>query len=158
MHAWQKSILAVVALVGAAGMGAALHVEKSADQRMTLNAVEAPASDGHYSFAIRATPVAGLYPGADRRLVLTLDNPYPFALVVTDMRARLVSTSNPGCAPVSTNLELRPYTGRLPLSVAADDSHAGGTVPLHMPNSVVDACQAATFTIALDADATRATA
>lgn len=153
MQRWHKAAVAAAALVGAAGLGAALHAGESTDQKMTLTASQGGAE---YSFAVRATPVEGLYPGADRRLVLTLDNPYGVDLVVTDVHARLVSTSRPGCAPVAENLQVRGYAGDLPLRVGAEDSREAGVVPLHMPNTVVDACQQATFTIALDAVASQA--
>jgi hypothetical protein len=109
-----------------------------------------------YSFIVQAAPVGGLYPGAVRQLRLTLTNPYTFDLLVTGMHADLVGTSRPGCAPVPTNLEVRAYTGELPVGVKAEDSAQGGAVPLHMPNSVSDDCQRATFTIRLSADAMRA--
>ena len=157
MHRWQMLAVATTAVVGAAGLGFALNVDGSTDQEMELTA--APATDVHasqYSFTVQATPVEGLYPGAVRQLRLTLTNPYTFDLLVTGMHADLVGTSRPGCDPVSTNLEVRPYTGELPVGVEAEDSAEAGTVPLHMPNSVVDDCQRATFTIRLSADAMRA--
>jgi hypothetical protein len=123
----------------------------------TLTAVHADATD-RYSFVMHAEGVEDLYPGADRRLVLTMTNPYAFDLLVTDIHAELAATSNAGCDPVPANLQLRDFTGDLPVRVAAGSDTESGAVPLHMPNSVVDACQRATFTIALDADATRADA
>ncbi len=155
MPRWQLALVAAVTIAGAAGAGAVLRPVASIDQATTLTAVQ---DDQHYSFVMRAAGVAELYPGADRRLVLTMTNPYAFDLLVTDVRAELAATSNPGCEPVPANLELRAYTGELPVRVDAKSEHESGAVPLHMPNSVVDACQRATFTIALTADATRADA
>ena len=155
MPRWQLALVAVVTIAGAAGAGAALRPAASADQATTLTAVQ---DHERYSFVMRAAGVADLYPGADRRLVLTMTNPYAFDLLVTDIHAELAATSNAGCEPVPANLELRDYTGNLPVRVAAGSDHESGAVPLHMPNSVVDACQRATFTIALAADATRADA
>jgi hypothetical protein len=155
---WPIALLAVVTVAGAAGVGAALRPDGSTDQPTTLTAVHDTAPDGTYSFVMRAAAVEDLYPGADRRLVLTMTNPYAFDLVVTGIRATLAGTSNAGCEPVPANLQLRDYTGELPVRVAAGSDTESGAVPLHMPNSVVDACQRATFTIALDADATRADA
>jgi hypothetical protein len=153
LQRWHKTVVAAAALVGAASLGAALRAGESTDQKMTLTAAQGGA---RYSFSVRATPVEGLYPGADRRLVLTLDNPYTVDLVVTDVRAHVIATSRPGCEPVAQNLEVQRYHGDLPVRVGAQDSRSAGVVPLHMPNSVVDACQQATFTIALDAVANRA--
>lgn len=157
MHRWQMLAVATTAVVGAAGLGFALNAEGSTDQEMELTAspgAEPGASE--YSFTVQATPVEGLYPGAVRQLRLTLTNPYTFDLLVTGMRADVVGTSRPGCAPVPTNLEVRPYTGELPVGVKAEESAEAGAVPLHMPNSVANDCQRATFTIVLSADATRA--
>jgi hypothetical protein len=149
--------VATTAVVGAAGLGFALNVNGSSDQEMELTAAPVPdLRESRYSFTVQATPVDGLYPGAVRRLRLTLTNPYTFDLLVTGLRADLVGTSRPGCAPVSTNLEVQPYTGELPVGVKAEESTEAGAVPLHMPNSVVDDCQRATFTIKLSADAMRA--
>ncbi len=153
MPRWHHALVAVATIAGAAGAGAALRPADSIDQATTLTAVR---DDERYSFVMHAAGVEDLYPGADRRLVLTMTNPYAFDLLVTDIHAELAATSNAGCDPVPANLELRDYTGELPLRVAAGSDHESGAVPLHMPNSVVDACQRATFTIALAADATRA--
>ncbi|GAB1694373.1 hypothetical protein [Krasilnikovia sp. M28-CT-15] len=156
MHRWQRITAAAAAVVGAAALGVALRDDDPGAQPMTLTA-EQTTGEEHFSFTVRAAPVDGLVPGTERRLVLTLDNPYDVDLLVTDLRADLVATSHAGCAPVPANLEVGRYTGPLPVRVDAGDSRTAGTVPLHMPNTVVDACQRATFTIALDASATRAT-
>jgi hypothetical protein len=156
LQRWHKTVVAAAALVGAASLGVAVHAGESTDQQMTLTASQAAQGGAGYSFAVRATPVDGLYPGADRRLVLTLENPFSVDLIVTDIHANLVATSRPGCAPTAKNLQVQGYNGRLPVRVEAEDSREAGVVPLHMPNTVVDACQQATFTIALDAVASRA--
>jgi hypothetical protein len=153
---WQMLVAAAVAVVGAASLGYVFRSDGSTDQEMELIAAESAASgNGTFAFTVQATPVEGLYPGAVRKLKLTLTNPYTFDLQMTAIRAELVATSNAGCAPVATNLEIAPYTGTLPVKVSADDSRAAGSVPLHMPNTVANDCQKAVFTIKLSADATR---
>lgn len=152
MHRWHKSVVAAAAVVGAAGLVVALRDPSSTDQKMTLTA--APGADGtNPVFTVRGAAVEDLYPGARRRLVLTLTNSSRHDLVVTGMHARLTSTSKPGCAPVATNLEVERYIGALPARVSARDELKAGAVPLHMPNSVVDECQEATFTVTVTADA-----
>ena len=148
MHRWHKCVIAGVTLLGSAGFGAALHSGETTDQQMTLIATQATKRHG---FLSQAEPVAELYPGANRRLALTLNNPYDVDLIVTDIRASLVATSRAGCLPTAENLEIGPYAGSLPIRIAAKDSRRAGVVPLRMPNSVVDACQDATFTVVLDA-------
>ena len=153
MHRWQTAAVAATAVAGAAALGVALRLNSSADQELELVAANGNAG---YTFTVRATPVEDLYPGAVRRLRLTLTNPYAFDLQITGVHAEVVSTSRPGCAPVAANLEVRPYTGSFPVRVGAQDSEQGGAVPLHMPNSVANDCQRATFSIVLHADASRA--
>lgn len=155
MHRWQTAAVAAVAVFGAAGLGYAFHADGSTDQEMELTASATPAAS-HYTFAVRATPVENLYPGAVKQLRLTFANPYDVDLMVTDIRATLVATNRSGCLPIATNLAVLPYTGDFPVRVKANSSRPAGNVPLHMPNSVANECQEATFTITLHADATRA--
>jgi hypothetical protein len=149
-------VAAAAAVVGAASLGFAFRSDGTTDQEMELVASQGTTSDGTFAFTVRATPVEGLYPGARRKLNLTLTNPYKFDLQMTAMRAELVSTSKPGCAPTSVNLDVQPYTGTLPTKIPARDSRETGAIPLHMPNSVANDCQKAVFTIQVTADATRA--
>jgi hypothetical protein len=153
---WQIVVAAAVTVIGAASLGAAFRSDGSTDQEMELTAAHgtAPGSPG-FAFTVQATPVEGLYPGAVRKLNLTLTNPYEFDLQMTAIRADLVSTSNPGCAPTATNLEVQPYTGSLPTTIPSGDSTETGFLPLRMPNTVANDCQKAVFTIAVTADATR---
>ncbi|MEV4703954.1 hypothetical protein [Actinoplanes sp. NPDC049316] len=155
MHRWHKTVVVAAAVVGAAGLAVALRDPSATDQKMTLTA--APGADGtNPVFTVRGAAVEDLYPGARRRLVLTLTNSSNRDLVVTGMHARLTATSKPGCEPVVSNLEVGAYTGALPARVRARGSREAGAVPLHMPNTVVDACQEATFTVLVTADAVAA--
>jgi hypothetical protein len=150
---WQKVVAAGAALSGAAALGAGLRPDETTDQAMTL--VARPENAAGYAFTMRAAPVDGLYPGADRRLVLTMTNPYDFDLLVTDVRAGVVATTKPGCDPVPANLTVGGYDGELPVRVEAGEDRETGAFGLRMPNTVVDACQQAVFTLAVHADATR---
>lgn len=140
-------------LAGAAAWGTGLRPGETAEDAMTLVARQGTAAQ--YTFAVRSTPVDDLYPGAERRLALTMTNPYGFDLLVTAVRADLVSTTRPGCAPVPANLVVRAYAGDLPVRIGAGAERETGAVALHMPNTVVDDCQRAGFTFAVHADATR---
>jgi len=109
------------------------------------------------TFSISAPNVAGLYPGATRRLKLTVTNPYGFAIKVTDLWGRLETTSKNKCVPSSSNLMVQGVDGvTLPLTVGPRSGRAAGAVPLYMPNTVVDACQRASFTISLHGKARKA--
>ena len=105
------------------------------------------------TFTIRVAPTGLLYPGTTRSLSLTITNPHPYAIRVRTITGRPVSTSKPGCRPVTSNLEVRPYRGRLPLVVDALSRRDAGQLEIHMPNSVVDACQRAHFVIHIDSEA-----
>jgi hypothetical protein len=152
---WQTLVASVAAVIAAASLSVVFRSD-STDQEMELVAAQGsdPAS-GTYAFTVQATPVEGLYPGAIRKLNLTLTNPYDFDLQMTAIDADLVATSNPGCEPIASNLEVQPFTGAVPSKIPAGDSTEAGSVPLHMPNTVANDCQQAVFTITLTADATR---
>lgn len=156
MFRWHILAGAALTIIAAAALGFAFRSRESTDQEMELTASTAPTADpDHFGFTVSAAPVDDLYPGAERRLKLTLTNPYTFDLRVNGLRVELVGTSNPGCDPVAANLEVQPYTGTFPVLVGAGDSEQAGTVPLRMPNTVANACQRAVFTLTLNADATR---
>jgi hypothetical protein len=125
------------------------------DQQVTVNISNV--SEAGNTFSISAPSVTGLYPGAVKKLKLTVANPYNFAIKVTDLWGALDGTSKPNCAPSPGNLTVRVHEGvGLPLVVPARSGAAAGAIPLYMPNSVVDGCQRATFTISLHGTAKKA--
>jgi hypothetical protein len=117
-------------------------------------------SDQHrdIAFGIDAPPVQGLYPGAVKSFKLVVSNPYAYDLRITGIWASLRSTSRRGCAPLSTNLAIRPYSGppSLPLVVPAHRRRAAGSIAVYMPNTVSDACQRTTFSIQFQGSGTKA--
>jgi hypothetical protein len=124
------------------------------------NVVLAGNSGGHdnrYSFDIKASSVRGLYPGATRPINLVFTNSYGFPLRLTSVTGELVSSSKRGCRPTASNLKVSPYRGGLPLTVPAKGRATAGHLDVRMPNSVVDACQRAEFTIRITGSATQAT-
>ena len=98
-------------------------------------------------FEIAGTPVRDLYPGAVRQIEISIENPQGRRIRVQSIEGRVVSTSRRGCAPVPSNLELRPHLGQLPRTVSARSRARVGFFEVHMPNSVVDECQRAVFSI-----------
>ena len=101
-------------------------------------------SGGSGATPIASNRVTGLYPGATKDLILNLRNPNrSHSIRLRRLRIRDVATTRHGCAPSSRNLEIRQYTGP-PISIAARGNQSV-TVQLTMPNTVVDACQHATF-------------
>ncbi len=111
---------------------------------------------GPFEFDISAAPIAGLRPGVTKSLQLKLHNPYGFKLTVTRLRGEVVKTSNARCRPIASNLVVERYVGRLPVDVPARGRATVGSLPVHMPNSVDNACQKVTFSIKLRGTATKA--
>jgi len=105
--------------------------------------VATASSSGAGSLRIRSNRVSNLYPGAKRKLTLTIHNNSKHAVRVRAVRVRDVGTSKRGCAPSRRNLRIRrqkPRAFRL-------RSGASGRVVflLTMPNTVANACQRAVF-------------
>ncbi len=87
--------------------------------------------------------VTGLYPGAKRKLTLTLHNSDPdHTIVVRAVRIRDIRTTKRSCAPSPRNLSIEHRSGTFRIG-------AGGarhiSVLLVMPNTVANACQGAVF-------------
>ena len=56
-------------------------------------------------FGIKATPVAGLYPGATKTLTLRVTNPYGYSIRVLPVKAAVVRTTNrAGCLGIAANV------------------------------------------------------
>jgi hypothetical protein len=103
---------------------------------------------------ITGVPVAGLYPGATRPLTVKVTNPYPFAITIGPLTARVRSSNRPGCTGAATNLTVATAGSRgLPIG-----TRRSKTVVLHvtMPPTVSDACQGARFALSFSARASRA--
>jgi hypothetical protein len=113
-------------------------------------------STGTHRFDIRASSVRGLYPGAKRQIDLAFANSNPFPLRVASIKGELTSSSKRGCRPVPTNLIVTPYGGRLPLTIPSQGRVNAGHLDVRMPNTVVEACQRATFTVRIIGYATKA--
>jgi hypothetical protein len=97
-----------------------------------------------------ATGAADLYPGftgGDTYFTLTNTNPYP--VTFTSMTAGAITSSNPAGCP-STNVAVANATG-LSLAVGANATSATQSIVdvVSMVAGAPDACQGATFTIAL---------
>ncbi|MEV0897702.1 hypothetical protein [Actinoplanes sp. NPDC049802] len=104
---------------------------------------------------VSGSPIGGLHPGAVRRTRVTVTNPFPFAIAVRSVEARVASTSERRCRPVDANLQVGTYLGVLPLSVPGNGRKPGGEFEVTMPNTVVDACRKASFKLVFTATATR---
>ena len=83
--------------------------------------------------------VQGLYPGAQRELVLTVGNPHNFDIRVSSLTVR-VGNAGPGCS--GANVVPTDFTGAL---VVPGKGTAEQSVPVAMVADPPDACRNATF-------------
>jgi hypothetical protein len=150
---WQT--LAAVAIATSALVGSTVSGTKTPEQNIVLTGGRDSSRDG-YHFDIKASSVRGLYPGATKHIDLTIVNSYSFPLRITSVRGRLVDTSKSGCRAVASNLKVAAYGGQLPLTIPAKSRKSAGRIDVRMPNTVVDACQRATFSIRVAGSATKA--
>ena len=148
MTRWQLWVAAATSLAGSSLLSSAAPVAPPLGESIALANWQA---DGRHHrpqpIEIRVSTTGNLYPGARRKVRLTIINPNVFPVKVRMIRGRVKSTSRRGCAPLPTNLEVRPYSSRLPLTVGPRSRRDAGSLDIFMPNSVVDACQRARFII-----------
>ena len=103
-------------------------------------------SHGSGPVRISSNHISGLYPGAKRKLTLTLHNlDRTHSVLVRRVLVREVGTTRRGCAASRRNLRVR-QSGLHNFRI-----RAGGTrritVVLTMPNTVATACQRARFNL-----------
>jgi hypothetical protein len=108
-----------------------------------------------FAFEVTGSPMEQFHPGAVRRTRVTVANPYPFAIRVQRVEARVTGTSKWRCRPAAANLTIGRHLGSLPLTVPAHGRTAAGEFEVTMPYTVADACQKATFRLAFTAGAER---
>jgi hypothetical protein len=100
-------------------------------------------SRGTGSLRIKSNRVGNLYPGAKRKLTLTIHNNSNHAVRVRALRVRDLGTAKPGCAPTPRNLRIR---GQQPRAFRLRSGASRRVVFLvTMPNTVANACQGAVF-------------
>jgi hypothetical protein len=106
-----------------------------------------------FTFEVTGSPMEKFHPGAVRRTRVTVVNPYPFAIRVQRVEARVTGTSKWRCRPTPANLTIGRYLGSLPVTVPAHGRKTAGEFEVTMPHTVADACQKATFRLAFSAGA-----
>ena len=98
-----------------------------------------------------AGSVNGLYPGGTRTLSVRIANPYPFAILVTDLKAH-VDPAGPDCP--ADALTVTPVPSNV---VVARDSESTYPFSASLDPSAPDGCQGAMWPITYIASAERAT-
>jgi hypothetical protein len=104
------------------------------------------ASHGSGPVRVKSNRVRGLYPGATRRLILTLRNSdRKHGFVIRRVKVREVATTKRHCKPSARNLRIHNPTFR---AFRLEPGRSRGVAALlAMPNTVVDACQGAVFSL-----------
>jgi hypothetical protein len=108
---------------------------------------QAAGTSSRDSGAVRITSnrIRDLYPGAKKKLVLTLHNRSRHIVVVRRVRVREIRTSRRGCAASRRNLRIRqPRAGAFRIPAR---SSRRVTALLAMPNTVANACERAVFSL-----------
>lgn len=156
MRRWLVSTVSAAIVAAGAFLNAGLMPRPDVSEENIVLVGDRAEQDTGYHFDIKPSSVRGLYPGATRPINLVFTNSYAFPLRVTSIKGELVSSSKRGCRPTASNLKVSPYSGRLPLTVPPQSRVDAGHLDVRMPNSVVDACQRAEFTIRITGYATKA--
>ncbi|WP_433297875.1 hypothetical protein ACQP2F_42065 [Actinoplanes sp. CA-030573] len=142
---WRTTITALALIVlPLATLGSPGSAERDRPQLILVG------RDGSSSdrFTVEGTSVQGLYPGAARRIRLTIVNPGRWNLRIDRLGGRVVRTSRRGCP--TSGLRVSSYGGRLPALVRAHGrTTLPGTFSVSMPPSTTPKCAATRFTIGL---------
>lgn len=104
------------------------------------------------SFGISGS-ISGLYPGAHLQLPVLVTNQNNQDIKVTQIQITVTATDKVGCSTANTNLQPTNYTG--PGFVVHANSSSTINLPITMPNTVVNACQDAKFTLAYGGSAVK---
>jgi len=149
--AGSAAALATAALVVASG------APEEPDGTIVLVSGNGGRHDAPLYFELKGTPVRGLFPGSVKQMRITVRNPLGFRLIVQSLSAEVSSTDRRGCRAASENLQVRPYVGNLPVTVAASGStDLGGAIPVAMPLGAAQRCAGARFTISISGIGRRA--
>ncbi|MEU4237997.1 hypothetical protein [Actinoplanes sp. NPDC026619] len=105
---------------------------------------------GPLYFTLTAGSVHGLYPGKVKQLRVTVNNPMGYRLRLQQLAGRVTWSSRRGCPATSASLQVRPYTGRLPVLISAHGrTTLTGTLPILMPSGTSEKCAGAHFRITI---------
>ncbi|MEU4428125.1 hypothetical protein AB0F81_46510 [Actinoplanes sp. NPDC024001] len=145
---WWTAAAAAVSLAGVLLAVAPAPPSAHGDGALRLAGRDAENRDGPLHFTVEGKPVRNLYPGAVQPMRLTVRNPLGFRLSVQRLTAKVTSSSRRSCPPTAGNLQVRAYSGHLPVIVAATGRTAlDGTIPVVMPVGASEKCAGASFTI-----------
>ena len=106
--------------------------------------------NGPMKFVLEGKPVRGLYPGAVRQMRITVFNPLGARMTLQQVTGKVTSSSRRGCPASSASLEVRKFTGRLPVQLPAHGhTTLDGALPVAMAAGASEKCAGARFTITI---------
>jgi uncharacterized protein (DUF2126 family) len=156
---WRTTLVAATALTGLAVATVYAVPSGPGDGDMVVTASTGTMPEnGSTPFEIKVNgkQVKNLYPGASKPLPLKLSNPYRFDIVVTAIRADIVSTSRKACKPGPATVTTEPYLGTLPVTIKARKTTAAGFIPVVMAPNAPAACAKVFFKMRLVGTARKA--
>jgi hypothetical protein len=147
MNGWRAAITAWAGLAGLLASGY-VPAQSYPSERIVLLGQSA-------TFSFDAPPIRGLYPGATKRIPLTVLNPSREQLTLRNLEGRLVSTSRRGCPANASTLRVGHYEGRLPVVIPAGRRmRLPGSIAVTMSRTATPRCAGTRFTIRLTGVAT----
>lgn len=107
-------------------------------------------------FIIEGSSVGGLYPGKTKEIQLYVANRHGFAFRLESLDAKVISTSRRQCVPTGTNIVVKRYAGKLPLTMRANERTKIGKLPVMMPKDASPKCSDTKFVISLSGTGSKA--
>lgn len=153
MRSWRDVVATLV--IGAVASTALSGCRSGATEEMVLSAHGQ--SYGKLSFELEGGSLTGLFPGARRRISVTVVNKLEHPIRLRSLDGRLKSSSRRECPATSANLNIGGYDGVLPVTVKAHArAKLDGAVPVTMPKNVSPKCSSTRFSIVLSATGSQA--
>ena len=145
MKIWWTT-LAAAALIG--GIVVVATPGSPDDEAMVM--VGRERGDVALHFSLAGKTIRGLYPGAVKQMRVTVVNPSRTRMSLRQLGGKVVASSHRGCPATGASLQVKEYSGKLPVTVEAyDRTTLTGTLPITMPIGASTKCAGAEFTIAL---------
>jgi len=156
MKSWRSTLATTTAFAAAWGVVASGGQWNSDGVTLTLSNGERR-SDGNIHFDVAGRPVAGLYPGATRQIVVQAANPFGYPLLLRAIDGRVTWASRRGCPASPASLRVSTNNGTLPVRIAPHSrATLRNTLAVAMPKDATPHCSSTYFVIHLDAVAAKA--
>jgi hypothetical protein len=151
-----RTALALAAMLAGGYFASSTISSPTSDDALVLLSHDGGQGYGPMQFDLDGRSVRGLYPGKTKPMKLTVINPYGFRLRLQRLSGRVATSSQRGCSPTSSNLVVRDFDGRLPVTIAAHGRVTlAGSIPVTMPWGASQKCAGSHFMIRLSGAGSR---